>query len=175
MGFILRKPGAKDSTHSGLFAFCIHYPGQVASAPRHCPPGCLRQAMSLRSIVPRDPGLRDGTPLAFSRHDCVNRMRNERNHREPAMAGHSPRQGATEPAKITRSSAPFGAVRFQPSYSCSCSWCAREAGVNAGGSPAGAIRRFSTADRANCVAARRGGEQAWSRTGRSQCTDEPHK
>ncbi len=59
--------------------------------------------------------------------------------------------------------------------SVSCSWCAREAGVNAGGSPAGAIRRFSTADRANCVAARRGGEQAWSRTGRSQCTDEPHK
>jgi hypothetical protein len=40
------------------------------------------------------------------------------------------------------------------------SWCAREAGVNAGGSPAGAIRRFSTADRANCVVARRGGEQA---------------
>jgi hypothetical protein len=47
-------------------------------------------------------------------------------------------------------------------------WCAREAGVNAGESPAGAIRRFSTEDRANCVAARRGGEQAWSRTGRSQ-------
>ena len=42
-------------------------------------------------------------------------------------------------------------------------WCAREAGVNAGESPAGAIRRFSTEDRANCVAARRGGEQAWSR------------
>ncbi len=58
----------------GCFAFCIHYPGQVASAPRHCPAGCLRQAMSLRSIVPRDPGLRDGTPLAFSRHDCVNRI-----------------------------------------------------------------------------------------------------
>ena len=35
-------------------------------------------------------------------------------------------------------------------------------------SPAGAIRRFSTEDRANCVAARRGGEQAWSRTRRSQ-------
>jgi len=47
------------------------------------------------------------------------------------------------------------------------SWCAREAGVNAGESPAGAIRRFSTEDRANCVAARRGGEQAWSRTCRS--------
>ena len=60
-------------------------------------------------------------------------------------------------------------------------WCAREAGVNAGESPAGAVRRFSTEDRANCVAARRGGEpfrkaqgpepvegQAWSRTGRSQ-------
>jgi hypothetical protein len=31
-------------------------------------------------------------------------------------------------------------------------WCAREAGVNAGESPAGAIRRFSTEDRANCVA-----------------------
>ena len=46
--------------------------------------------------------------------------------------------------------------------------CAREAGVNAGESPVGAIRRFSTADRANCVAVRRGGEQAWSRTGRSQ-------
>ena len=46
-------------------------------------------------------------------------------------------------------------------------WCAREAGVNAGESPVGAIRRFSTADRANCVAVRRGGEQAWSRTGRS--------
>jgi Sigma-70 region 2 len=49
-----------------------------------------------------------------------------------------------------------------------CIQCAREAGVNAGGSPAGAVRRFSTEDRANCVAARRGGEQAWSRTGRSQ-------
>lgn len=48
--------------------------------------------------------------------------------------------------------------------------CAREAGVNAGESPAGAIRRFSTEDRANSVAARRGGEQAWSRTGRSQYT-----
>ena len=48
------------------------------------------------------------------------------------------------------------------------SWCAREAGVNAGDSPAGAIRRFSTEDRANCVVVRRGGEQAWSRTGRSQ-------
>ena len=47
-------------------------------------------------------------------------------------------------------------------------WCAREAGANAGGSPAGAIRRFSTEDRANCVAVRRGGEQAWSRTGRLQ-------
>jgi len=47
-------------------------------------------------------------------------------------------------------------------------WCAREAGVNAGESPAGALRRFSTEDRANCVVARRGGEQAWSRTGRSQ-------
>ena len=46
--------------------------------------------------------------------------------------------------------------------------CAREAGVNAGESPAGAIRRFSTEDRANCVAARRGGEQARSRTCRSQ-------
>jgi len=46
--------------------------------------------------------------------------------------------------------------------------CAREAGVNVGASPIGAIRRFSTAERANCVAARRGGEQAWSRTGRSQ-------
>ena len=58
-------------------------------------------------------------------------------------------------------------------------WCAREASVNAGESPAGAIRRFSTEDRANCVAARRGGEpfrqaqgpepaegQAWNRTGR---------
>jgi hypothetical protein len=55
------------------------------------------------------------------------------------------------------------------------SWCTREAGVNAGESPAGAIRRFSTEDRANCVAARRGGERAWSRTGRSQCTYEPHK
>jgi hypothetical protein len=42
--------------------------------------------------------------------------------------------------------------------------CAREARLNAGESPVGAIRRFSTADRANCVAARRGGEQAWSRT-----------
>ena len=40
------------------------------------------------------------------------------------------------------------------------SWCAREAGVNAGESPAGAVRRFSTEDRANCVAVRRGGEQA---------------
>jgi hypothetical protein len=47
--------------------------------------------------------------------------------------------------------------------------CAREAGVNAGESPVGAIRRFSTADRANSAAVRRGGEQAWSRTGRSQC------
>ena len=47
-------------------------------------------------------------------------------------------------------------------------WCAREAGVNAGESPVGAIRRFSTEDRANCVAARWGGEQAWSRTVRSQ-------
>ncbi len=28
------------------------------------------------------------------------------------LAGHSPRQGATEPARITRSSAPSGAVRF---------------------------------------------------------------
>ena len=46
--------------------------------------------------------------------------------------------------------------------------CARKARLNAGESPAGAIRRFSTEDRANCVAARRGGEQAWSRTGRSQ-------
>ena len=46
-------------------------------------------------------------------------------------------------------------------------WCAREAGVSAGESPVGAIRRFSTADRANCVAVRRGGEQAWDRTGRS--------
>ncbi len=46
--------------------------------------------------------------------------------------------------------------------------CAREARLNAGESPAGAIRRFSTEDRANCVAVRRGGEQAWSRTGRSQ-------
>ena len=45
--------------------------------------------------------------------------------------------------------------------------CARKAHINAGESPVGAIRRFSTADRANCVAARRGGEQAWSRTGRS--------
>jgi hypothetical protein len=51
-----------------------------------------------------------------------------------------------------------------PAYST----CAREAHINAGASPAGAIRRFSTADRANCVAARRGGEQAWSRTDRSQ-------
>jgi hypothetical protein len=41
--------------------------------------------------------------------------------------------------------------------------CAREAHISAGESPVGAIRRFSTADRANCVAARRGGEQAWSR------------
>jgi hypothetical protein len=48
------------------------------------------------------------------------------------------------------------------------SWSAREAGVNAGSSPAGAIGRFSTEDRANCVTARRGGEQAWSRTCRSQ-------
>jgi REP element-mobilizing transposase RayT len=47
-------------------------------------------------------------------------------------------------------------------------WCAREAGVNAGERPAGAIRRFSTEDRANCVAARRGGEQARNRTDRSQ-------
>jgi hypothetical protein len=57
-------------------------------------------------------------------------------------------------------------------------WCAREAGVNAGESPVGAISQFSTADRANGVAARRGGEplgpelvaegQARSRTGRSQ-------
>lgn len=47
-------------------------------------------------------------------------------------------------------------------------WCARKAHSNAGASPAGAIRRFSTEDRANCVAARRGGEQAWSRTDRSQ-------
>ena len=36
--------------------------------------------------------------------------------------------------------------------------CAREARFNAGESPVGAIRRFSTADRANCVAARRGVE-----------------
>src|SRR5687767_6820339 len=37
--------------------------------------------------------------------------------------------------------------------------CAGEAGVNAGESPVGAIRRFSTADRANCVAARGGGSR----------------
>ena len=49
-------------------------------------------------------------------------------------------------------------------------WCAREVGVNTGESPVGAIRRFSTEDRANCVAVRRGGEQAWSRTGRPQYT-----
>ena len=55
--------------------------------------------------------------------------------------------------------------------------CARSAHSNVGASPAGAIRRFSTEDRANCVAARRGGEpfrqaqgpepaegQAWSPT-----------
>jgi len=46
-------------------------------------------------------------------------------------------------------------------------WRAREAGVNAGESPAGAIRRFSTEDRANCVAARRGGEQAKRGKGQS--------
>src|SRR4051812_26253810 len=45
--------------------------------------------------------------------------------------------------------------------------CARKAHINTGESPVGALRRFSTEDRANCVAARRGGEQAWSRTGRS--------
>jgi hypothetical protein len=33
-------------------------------------------------------------------------------------------------------------------------WCAREAGDNAGESPAGAIRRFSTEDRPNCVTVR---------------------
>jgi len=48
------------------------------------------------------------------------------------------------------------------------SWSAREAGVNAGESPVGGIRLFTTEDRANCVAARRGGEQAWGRTVRSQ-------
>jgi len=44
---------------------------------------------------------------------------------------------------------------------------ARESGVNVGVSPTGAVRRFSTEDHANCVAARRGGEQAWNRTRRS--------
>jgi hypothetical protein len=44
----------------------------------------------------------------------------------------------------------------RPDWSRNAAWCAREAGVNAGESPAGAIRRFSTEDRANCVAVRGG-------------------
>ena len=62
----------------------------------------------------------------------------------------------------------MGYATLDDSPSASLVLCAREAGVNAGESPVGALRRFSTADRANCVAARRGGKRAWSRTDRSQ-------